>query len=149
MNPPMKDWEKAWLACAVDGEGSIIMQMDQSGVVARLLIYNTKKEFCDFAKTIVGDGIVYSESSPRGNRAISHMFVIRRYATLRRVLEEIRPFVVIKQQQVGLMLEFLSAHRFHAHRTADEDMRESALMNRCKSLNMKGRQLLPENDCHG
>jgi hypothetical protein len=139
----MEEWQKAWLAVAIDGEGTISMFRrtdSRRGVKLRVAIDNVKREYCEFARQITGVGKVYLKTKQNGNRLPRYVWVVQDYPSIRRVLEAIRPYAIIKKEQVELALKFLDIHRFRRHLTEEQDKLEEDIMKKVQLLNLQGRK---------
>ena len=86
--------EASWLACAIDGEGSITYGHRQRWILFKVQVANTKIEFLEFAKQITGCGQIYG-----------YKWVVYRLADIEAILKQVLPFLIIKRHQAELVLK--------------------------------------------
>lgn len=98
-----------WLACAIDGEGSISLRAwsDFSKFAVYVHVFGTHEGFVRTAERITGTGKVYCRI--RANKDARKPMYYWRVAARRAgsVLEQIRPYLIIKQEHCDVALELL------------------------------------------
>jgi len=103
----LTDVESAWLAAAIDGEGTITFFMttdqhtDKPKIQPHISIYNTSVPFLKKAKNIIGYGNVYIH--PEKN---CHEYRINSGNICCQILKFIFPHLVIKRFQARKMIQF-------------------------------------------
>ena len=102
----LSDAEAAWLAAAIDGEGSItffIKRDKQSGkpvIEPHVSIYNNSVPFLNYAKKIIGFGNVYCKE----NRASEYRLNSQNLCY--QILTQTFPFLIIKRLQARKVMQF-------------------------------------------
>lgn len=100
------DVDKAYLAGFYDGEGSIILQKKRGTYGLVVKVSNTSRGVIDWVRETVGHGCVTTESkkNPLHKDAHIHCITGKRAGKL---LEQLRPYLKIKQDQADVALEFI------------------------------------------
>lgn len=93
--------EKAWLACAIDGEGSIFF--DKEGKYPVVIVYNTDIKFIEQTSLLMGKSINSWNKHSNGKNTKSHWktcYQVKVSGTkCIELLEQIYPYLIIKQQK--------------------------------------------------
>jgi hypothetical protein len=102
--------EAAWLAAAIDGEGTIWIRTDPSGRrYGFVSVYNTNRAFADRAVELLGGHLQLRDHAltPSGTKG-KDVFVamLGRRDRIEEVLRAIRPFLIIKRPQTDELLEW-------------------------------------------
>ena len=118
---PLEDWQAAWLACAIDGEGSISLQIAKHqtsrgqtsrgwNYVPRIDLYNNNVQFLLFARQLMP----YNKRPIRATAILrpqrqhkNYTIATRAMPVIYAVLKRIKPFLIIKSRHADLILEFL------------------------------------------
>lgn len=110
--------EKTWLACAIDGEGSIQLRFESRKGRSRptprveLSIVNTDRRFSEHARSLAG-GYIRVNNQPsverRGRRPI-YEWRLSGHLRVGLILTAIRPFLVIKGEKADSVLDFINKH---------------------------------------
>lgn len=110
----LQDWEKAWLACAIDAEGTIgiAKHRDYKGVKLEsyISISNTKEAFvARFREMLRTDNTSHYHTKHRNETRRNAIFQLSLSANplIYVLLREIWPYSVIKQGQAKLVMRFL------------------------------------------
>lgn len=111
--------DAAWLASAIDGEGSLALNYEDHNRVkggslsAYLRIDNTNLDYVKRALEITGIGYVKSYWHCFGKRRtyqsgnyLMHCYTIHGTRSVASVLEQILPFLIIKKDRAILIIEF-------------------------------------------
>lgn len=101
----LTDVQAAWLAAAIDGEGTITFHIikDHSGYLViqpRVSIYNTSLPFLEKAKVLIGYGNVYKYEKEAGEYRLNSGKLCYQ------VLKAIFPHLVIKRFQARKVMQF-------------------------------------------
>lgn len=137
--------EAAYVAGIVDGEGSIMVNrtsaLDDNGFQARLSIANCSLALMQAVVRMTGTGSVVGRRVREGRRT-AYQWVCPA-PEVRRVLENILPFLVVKREHALLVLEFLGmrdqARQAHKRGVLPEDRsRRAEIVERLRELNRKG-----------
>jgi hypothetical protein len=104
--------EKAWLACAIDSEGSVNLRRDSRHVDTMNLsvwFYNTNSEFAQRFADLSG-GAIYS----RGPRAFGKKDLYEVYVTskgrIARILHATLPYLIVKREKAIQVLDWIDKH---------------------------------------
>ncbi len=107
----MNEFEKAWLACAIDAEGCILAATytnkkhpDRYILQLRLTVTNTKRPFLDEARRITRCGKIYFNQVAR-----SYVLQISKHEEMARILLTVRPYLILKLKQADVFFEILNA----------------------------------------
>jgi hypothetical protein len=104
--------EKAWLACAIDSEGSVNLRRDSRHIETMNLsvwFYNTNSEFAQRFADLSG-GVIYS----RGPRALGKKDLYEVYVTSKervaRILRATLPYLIVKREKAKQVLDWIDRH---------------------------------------
>lgn len=103
---------KGYVACAIDGEGTILIGYSSSNIPRpRICIGNTNEPFIQFLRKVIGTGTVY-KTKKRQNPKWKLMCSLQLYAIqdIKSLLEQIRDFLIIKRKNAELVLRFIEIH---------------------------------------
>src|SRR6266550_797987 len=95
--------EKAWLACAIDSEGSVLCHKTQNALGYRLaiVVYNTNKEFVEWAYKCAGCGTLRvhnpGEKAKSFSKTPMHIWHLSKQSICVNMLEQLIPFLIIKR----------------------------------------------------
>jgi len=127
LNIPLRKWrfkdgklrellpeEKAWLACAIDSEGSIIIRKVHGKCqYPEILVYNTDVEFLNHFAKIVGTKsrpCKLYKSRTSFSKKTTFCLKINRVYLVKNILNQILPFLIIKKDKakevLGIIDEF-------------------------------------------
>ena len=143
-NIEMKEIDKAWLAAAVDGEGSIFMIKHESKVVKRgftwrvkLSISNNILAFCKHAQKIANMGRIYTNMRIHEKyKNLTHMWVVEA-KEIKQLLIQIKPHLIIKQKQAELVIEARNLIEQHVN-SCQNDSRLQEIYATIKQFNKRG-----------
>ena len=138
----LAEWEKAWLACALDTEGTI--GLHSHNYADRPYSYsdpyvsftNTDKRLVEFFRELIGGFNVASRKigetrgKKKGHKPV-FVFQTSKMSLIYTLLKEVRPYLVGKKRQAELLMEFIEIRnrkglKGHADRQAkiNEEVRE-------------------------
>ena len=107
----MKVEEKAWIACALDSEGSIteqncdIRKPCRGCPHIRIEINNTNREYVDRVLEIVGEGNIHSKPNlPFGTKPC-HIWVLCKQKAVLHLLRDVDPYLIIKRAKAREILD--------------------------------------------
>lgn len=139
----LTDVQASWLACAIDGEGSIGIHRPYDGQRGKyryravVSVTNTNLAFLAQVKSLV-DGNVHVKTLPkRAGHKVCFAVDIKARA-IPNLLEQIQPYLVIKQQQAKLVLQFCRAVAYGPVHNGDDHEIFEQLYLECKALNRRG-----------
>ena len=114
--------DAAWLAAAIDGEGSIILQphrrRDDRYTIDRIVqIVNTNLAFVRRAQEITGLGYIVQHVSGKVGTNLVPMFAwkVTNGDGITAVLNAILPYLIIKRRQAELMFDYISRRTISLH----------------------------------
>lgn len=118
----LNEVEKAYLACALDSEGTISlfkrkrkyggMKRFRDHFCPRVKIGNSNDEFISYLHSLVG-GYIYrniSNKKRNPNWKIVKVIVIARWKEISILLEQVLPYMIIKKRQAELLIEACKLH---------------------------------------
>lgn len=141
----MSPTEAAYVAGFVDGEGTITIgrqRRDENRAGFRyipiLIAANTDLAGLEAVRRMCGNGRV-SLCTPSKRQAHKHLFRLTMAANqIRRVLPQIRPFLVIKAKQADLLTEFLDLIVSGRNCSPEDWQRQEDLRAEIRSMNHRG-----------
>lgn len=145
--------QKAWLACALDTEGTLSIYECQrrsrhtSQFKSRITICNTNDLFIYEIKKLCPDSFI---NPKRGNAIQRHenrwksLFEIElNVDEARRILVLIMPYLIVKRRQAELMLEFLNLRHINNHLPnrlrGQNSVQYRRIVEEMKKLNKRGK----------
>jgi len=142
----MSETEKAWLACAIDGEGSIYSAQTkrQRGASIRIQVNNCNEKFIEKCKEITGVGFI-TRTEREGRRPIFRWCCQSNPLSLQ-ILEQIKDFLIIKCKLAELGIQYIKSRLAHYNVSktgfrvslSDEELR---IIEEMKFLKPKGKKL--------
>ena len=137
--------QSAWLAGLVDGEGCIgiwrqTLKGNRSGYTYRsaIEIANTNRPILEAIEKIVDGWVCIKDARKNRAHKVLHVLLVRPRA-VKRVLEHIAPFLIVKKRQADLVIEFRRLMEAAPMRTEREHEAFAALYAECRALNKRGR----------
>lgn len=138
----LSDVEAAWIACAIDGEGTIAIQLNnskgrRSRYRAKVYVCNTNMDFLMHLASLV-DGSISLKNMPHvpGYKRCYQVFI--RARAIKQLLERVLPFLIIKRRQAELVLALCNAiETAPLHMPSNHELFER-LWQECKALNKRG-----------
>lgn len=107
----LTETEKAYLAGLFDGEGTVGYYLKSSGYhFPQVAIYNSDPLIMDWISARISGGCVASNSG-KNSRHRSWMWCHAKKSQIKQFLQIIRPFLVIKAEQVDLLLSLWDAEQ--------------------------------------
>ena len=98
------DWEAAWLACAIDGEGTI--RHEHSNNTPDISVYNKSKAFCIRCAEIAGFG------RTRESNEIWR-WTVTKWSEINTILKRILPYMIIKRKHGQLLFKVSDIHQLY------------------------------------
>lgn len=101
----------AWLACAIDGEGTI--RFDIVCKTPSIQVGNNDKDFCLRCAEVTGKGTVRAQY-------ITWRWYVCNWKDVGMVLERVLPYLIIKREVAELMLRVAKIHKLYKY--SDEEL---------------------------
>ena len=103
----MNESEKAWLAAAIDGEGTLgIYKKKKSYYQTIILICNSSLKFVEKAREITNKGSISIHSRPKGYLP-SYEWHVSKQGDCLEILTAILPYLIIKREKAERILLYL------------------------------------------
>ena len=133
----MTDAEKAWLACAIDGEGfiSLVDRIDPKTKwrqrYVEIGVVNTDRRFVDYAAKLFGAGTIrckkrgtgtIGSTSYAGKKDVFDLR-LKDHDKVSAVLQQIRPYLIIKQDKADRVLEFVATTKWREMTPSNRERR--------------------------
>jgi hypothetical protein len=106
--------ERAYLAGLIDGEGCLTISKTQGKnnrtpvYTAQIIIMMTNKEVIEYIKQVTGIGNIYGQNRQSPNQSAAYRWVVNTKSDLLPFLKSIKPFLIVKQNEIEILLEYLS-----------------------------------------
>src|SRR3989442_3395474 len=104
--------DSAWLACAIDGEGSVNFRRDKrhrNAMYFALWFCNTNREFAERFAVLTG-GRIYSRP-PRGfGKRQQYEVYVTSKARVGRALGSVIPYLIVKREKARRLLAWIQEH---------------------------------------
>jgi hypothetical protein len=104
--------EKAWLACAIDSEGSINLRQDSrhpNTMNMSVWFCNTSVEFARRFEYLTG-GTLYTRP-PRGfGKKQQYEVYVTSKTNVKRILESVLPYLIVKRDKAAQVLDWIHMH---------------------------------------
>lgn len=141
----LSEWQKGYLAAFLDGEGGIQIttsrRKDREYTLALhpdIYFTNTNEEVIRTIREWLGGGSITRRKERKGNKD-TFVLTISGVRSILRLLETIRPMLIIKAERADLMMEFcrsrIAHHRGKGRRFTKNELR---LYSAVKRLNRRG-----------
>jgi len=139
----LNDVQASWLACAIDGEGSIGIwrqtSNDRSGYKyrPRVCVCNTNTDFLAQVEKLVDGWFLVKNNPTQAHHKKCWTVIVKDRATAP-LLEQVKGYLLIKHKQADLVLKFcraVAASPVHNRAMQPEFER---LYQECKALNKRG-----------
>jgi len=101
MSNKLNKFELGWLSSAIDGEGSIGFDLKTN--ILRVGIYNTNKNFIDYAKKLLNGNVFIRPST--SERKVLYRVEIGSKDKIIFILKQIIPYLIIKKEIAIKVLE--------------------------------------------
>ena len=143
----MTNMGMAWLACAIDGEGSIFMMKHHNGSYKqtkrgftwriKVQVCNTNRAFCETAMKIARCGrIDTNRRKSERHKKVNYTWVVEG-KNIGSILSTIKDCLIIKRELAELAILARTLIGEHIN-TAHNDKRLGLIYNKMKSLNKRG-----------
>lgn len=109
----------AYLAGVIDGEGSIILYRRGKGAALRLNVANTNLELVRWCVNTTGVGNIVRKKSENPRHKSSYLWLVNSQAAAS-VLKQILVYLVIKQRQAEIGIEFQNRLKVPSHKAEKE-----------------------------
>jgi hypothetical protein len=114
--PNLTDVQAVWLAAAIDSEGFISINAHKGGGVDTPHLFplvgvcNNDDRYIRRVVELVGENLtaVRERKVPRGYRTLKVVTVSR--IGIADILEQVKPFLIVKQRQAEIVIQFCRAH---------------------------------------
>jgi len=111
----MTDWseaEKAWMACAIDAEGTISLGPDHKhhAIHVKVSVCNTCFEFAQQFASLIGNKV--HSRPPHGElskKDLYEVFVTSK-KNIRAVLDAVLPYLIVKRAKAEAVLAYIETH---------------------------------------
>jgi len=102
--------EKAWLACAIDGEGSIAPSLGwyngKPSFHPRILVFNTKLPFINEAERLLGTNMSTQKISVTTNKKVEYQAGLADHKEVISILEQIFPYLIINKEKAEVAIDW-------------------------------------------
>jgi hypothetical protein len=129
MRDPDKKWseaDKAWLACAIDSEGTIVLARDSrhpNTMNARVDFYNSNFEFAESFAVLTQSRL--RPRPPRGlGKKEQYTVSVCSKDKVRELLSAVQPFLIVKKAKATAVLAYISKYPL----TRQENMRHQNMV---------------------
>ena len=97
--PYLEESDIAWLASAIDGEGTI--SIGKSRCIVQIAIYNTNKEYTDRAARLMGCKVYKLDTTKNKIKGLGYCYsaYTNRKMTVLKILKQIEPKLIIKRNK--------------------------------------------------
>lgn len=130
----VQEWELAWLAGIIDGEGGFSIAGRYSGAKTSCHISNTNPLIIDKCKEILNNIFVqysiHKQNGPLSTRTVSRIEVTQRPEILK-LISVVLPFLVGKKQQAELIRKYTNRRLTKAHKAPYDDIELSLIEQIC------------------
>ena len=131
--PEMSPAETAWLACALDAEGTIYVTNSGRGrLIPRIEVTNTDPRFINKCHQITHVGFIFMKRGQKINWKPCWYWRSGSSHDIHGILRQVLPYLIIKKSQAEIVLTFIE---MRASRTKVE---VNALRNQLAALNQRG-----------
>ena len=100
--------ESVWLACAIDGEGSITTSLNwyngKPSFRPRILVYNTNLSFIKEAERLFGTNMKTQNPNITTNQKPEYQARLHKRQRIVDVLEQIFPYLIIKKEEAEVVI---------------------------------------------
>jgi predicted component of type VI protein secretion system len=128
----MIDTEKAWLAGIIDGEGSIFVMKQKrkdrerdTNYILRVSVQSTDSYMAQACRDLAGGPVIFEQQDKRPNQSNTLKWELSGKKAAA-VLEEVLPFLRVKQEQALLAIEFQKTTKKHWKNMLDVDYENQA-----------------------
>jgi hypothetical protein len=100
----LSDVEKGWIACAIDGEGSLVDAGSKHDGTVRytIRVYNTELDYLNRTQEYAGCGIIFPHSNNTSrfeNHVPCYVLQIHRIPEVVNILSQVAPLLAIKEKR--------------------------------------------------
>lgn len=127
--------QAAYLAGIIDGEGSIMLYRREKGAAMRVTVANTNRALLDWCATVCGVGNIVMTERSNPKHKPSGMWHVNSQAAAS-LLEQTRPYLVIKGEQADVAIEFQRKLKVPAAKAEKEWQEQWRL--RMRAMNARG-----------
>jgi|SRR3990172_5298428 len=127
--------QAAYMAGLIDGEGSIMIYRRGKGAAMRVTVANTSRVLLDWCSETCGVGNIVTTKPKREQHKPGGMWLVNSQAAAS-LLQQIRPYLVIKAKQADLALDFQRKLKIPAEK-AEKEWQEQ-WRRRMRGMNARG-----------
>jgi len=112
--PDFSDFQKGYVAAAIDFEGSISLYKDKGYLYPGISFVNSDLTVLEYLRTLFRSNrkiSVHARDSRKDNWKQTYTLRIESYADIERILKQVKDHLIIKRRQAELMLEFLEIRK--------------------------------------
>jgi len=106
----MSETERAWLAAAIDGEGSIKLSRYRNGTYAaratQLIVSNINPPFIEKCRAITGVGRIRVEERKPWNPV--YLWYVQAHVEIKEILTQILPYLIIKKELAEKLIKYVN-----------------------------------------
>lgn len=112
----LKETERAYIAGMIDGDGSICKCKNRTNFILKVRIHNSDKILMDWLKNTIGTGNIHYLPPSIESKGFKHTktrwtFDISSKVDVLRLLEQIYPYLIIKKQKAGILINLIPTMR--------------------------------------
>lgn len=131
----MTETQAAYIAGFLDGEGSIMLYKRRDSVALRVTFSNTNTVVLEWLKATCGMGSIVTFDGKDDRHKVSSWFQLNSDAAST-LLEQVTPYLIIKQRQALLALEFQK--KLHDPSFKSQREWQHAALEQMKDMNRRG-----------
>lgn len=141
------DTEYAYIAGIMDGEGTIALQLvaknHSKSYAKKVLVTNTDRRLLDWIRLKTRVGIVAPKTKPKEGKNWKQCYELSVSACeMKRFLEPLMPYLLIKKRQAEVMLEFITIEwtktKFIQRKPMETAVYQEILYDELSALNKRG-----------
>jgi hypothetical protein len=140
VHPPtvreMNENERYYIACAIDGEGTLTIKHSRQYLCAEISTSNTCYEFLQRCKEYIGGKVSVRKHQRTKKWKTCWKLTLRNRADVKKLLEQIKNLLIVKREQCRLVLEFIDLMDNRPNLSLPKEAYE--LYEKVKRLNKRG-----------
>ena len=112
----MEEVDKAWLAAAIDGEGSISLPNGKP----RITVTNNNREFLEKVHRLFGCDVgvgISARHQKEEYKSLTYIFVVSRRDLIQAVLPQIIPYMIVKKSNAIEMMNWFATRKYDVSKT--------------------------------
>lgn len=127
--------DAAYIAGFFDGEGSVLLYNRPTNITLRVSFANTKRAILDWIRDTIGAGHIVTASRNNDKHATSYLLIVSSQSAAS-LLEQIAPYIHLKNEQAQLGIEFYQ--RLRVPRLKADKSWQIKARDRLRDLNQRG-----------